>query len=59
MRDANGMEHEPAGSGIGSGRAASGESVFTAEERQALKDYIANHEAINAALKAAVAKPGK
>jgi hypothetical protein len=57
MKDANGQEHEPAGSGSGSGRAASGESVFTAEEKQAFIDYTKNHEAINAALTSSKSKP--
>jgi hypothetical protein len=53
MRNAHGHEDEPAGTTPidGQGSAADDGSAFTPEEKQALKDYVKNHEAINAALK--------
>jgi hypothetical protein len=58
-KDALGREHEPAGTPLGGTRGtASGESVFSAEEIQALKDYHKGHEALNAALKERKLTPG-
>jgi hypothetical protein len=53
MRDANGHEHEPAGSPGQSAHESGADdgSVFSDEEKQALRDYFDNHQAINTALK--------
>lgn len=60
MKDANGREHEPAGSPEGgqfsAGEGGSGSEAFSAGEKEALSDYAENAEEVNAALLAGAAR---